>query len=60
MKEFVYEIYKMSRDIIEELQFKELDSINRNFIVSMRSGCETYDKANRDFLERWLKERDSE
>lgn len=56
MKEAFYQMYKASRDLVEELRHRNLSPIHRDFVEQTEINCRRYDNANPDFYERWKKE----
>jgi hypothetical protein len=57
MIEEFYQLYKSMRDMVADLNEHNLSDPFREMVRSTRINCERYDRANKDCLNRWLKER---
>ena len=61
MNEPFYQLYKSMRELVKHGEQHPLsDNPIGEFIRSTRANCERYDRANPDFLKRWLKEQQDE
>lgn len=54
--EACYQMYKSSREMIEQMKGVNLDEISRNFVNESEINCNRYDKCCPDFLKRYQKE----
>ncbi len=59
MEEF-YQMYKASRDMVEQFRHKDVCSELRDFVDTQEIICKRYDKSKPECYERWKKERNNE
>ena len=57
--ESFYQMYKAHRDLIASFDGEDLShEPTIQFLRSIKSNCDTYDKSDPTFLNRWLKQRE--
>lgn len=56
MNEDFYQIYKSSRDLVEEFRHMELHSIAGEYLDAQDFNNQRLDKSNPDYYNRWRKE----
>ncbi len=57
MNEAFYQMYKSTRDLVADFGKQDLDESTREYIESLKNGCDRLDRTNDAFIKRWQNER---
>ena len=57
MNEEFYKMYKSTRDLVADFGEQDLDEVTREYIKSLKYGCDRLDCSDESYLKRWQNER---